>query len=77
MLNDVQHVAAYAIIKRLVEQAPYPDGEVLDAGGVWLEENKPSSEAYSAAAHSMVESGKLSPEVGGVAGDLRDEAGSG
>ena len=52
-LNDVKHVEAYAIIRRIVEQEAPVDLELRDAAVVWMNENKPSSSAYSAAARSL------------------------
>jgi hypothetical protein len=61
-LDDVKHVEAYAIIKRLVER---PDLEGRDAGLQWLEENHPEQSAYVAAARSL--SGGVAPELEAVA----------
>lgn len=51
-LDDVKHVEAVAIIRRLVES---PDLEGRDAAQVWLEANHPPPEAYAAAARSLTE----------------------
>lgn len=54
-LDDVGHVEAVALIRRLVENPEGADPEAIVAGRNWLEVNHPSMSAYVAAAGSIGE----------------------
>lgn len=56
-LNDVEHVEAVAIIRKLIETGITCDPDVTRAAVGWLEEHHPSPSAYIAAARSCIEAG--------------------
>lgn len=56
-LDDVQHVEAVAIMRRLADTAAYAmprDPEAVEAAEKWLKANHPEPGAYMAAMASMV-----------------------
>lgn len=64
MLDDVKHVEAYAIIRRLSEQPD--DFEGRNAAEVWLEENKPPASAYTAAMRAVATTVEAAAEGMGI-----------
>lgn len=63
-LDDVQHVEAVSIIRRLANYGHDP--EAIVAAEVWLEKNHPPPSAYVAAAESLGSRSPVNPEEMGV-----------